>query len=718
MYGRTSDRVLRGILYFCACCYFALSSLAAVSPLAVRMRNDTASNVDFNIHQYSVRKNGVHVGTYLPSGSVAPGNLGASFSIAVAGFNAGDFLTMVRSSTNAVALADGSSYPPTDAYTFTISVSGTLIFSHGGTPPSTTWCFKATVKNNTAVPRSYTVYYNAPGGPIVTEAMIFLNPGASQDVEISDKDEKGYVSVEESGSNTQVYVGDGIWAPADSGRFFFSADPSSSGWYSCSGSDVLTPVTQAPLDLTALTNNNPLNLDMSTNLLTQSNYSLGISGVAQLLQAMIEKNQQNANNQSNILNEGFGNINNGLGLVNSNLGNVISNLVGLGTNLNGQGIEGHLSTNDLEAAGFPTLQQAINKGYEVSSNVTDQLTGLQGAYSSISNLVEDIPVSDPYWVVQLPALAQVGGPSEINFNPTVWGGFVNVAAWVKLCLAWLSCIILIRASATELIDTFRAMGSWQTGRSVKTAEEPLLWNKPNLIKKVTSTLFSHAKTFLILAGIMVTITAIVSTYFVNSGLYTQAQMNPFSSANTAIAQGLWLLTQFVPIDVFFFHIAIYGSFRFALMIWIMATQMALRYIPTSAVILFCFLSAGESEAAANFTIRNYYGSNVVIQSSQVGSLVLPPGGMMSLPEYSGGDLGVLDGLGGASLGTISNHWQVGDANVTVNIGNDLITWAESETAMQSLYDGMTVGGALFAFAATIWVVSLMRPKDIGNPTSF
>lgn len=714
----TAYRFLCWILLGCALHAGALQTLGASDVLTRSLYNNSGVIIDWRFMQRYPGSgvNQLHAGTLLSVGGTG-GLMTQTFTIPGTG-------------TSEVWFEFRTNSPASPYYKATISGGGSQEYTLSagthtrtwevvGTPP--TWCYRAVVKNTTAAPRSYKVYYNSPGGTPVVEAIVFLNPGQEQTVNISNKSEKGYVGVEESGSNTQQYIGDGMWAPADSGRFFFSANPSDSGWYDCSGVSTDSPVTQAPLDLSSLTNNNPLALDTSTNALNNQNFALGINGVAQLLQSMQQKQEQQANNNSNALanlNTGLGNLNTGLNTVNSNLLSLNTNLSNLGASLtNGPAGEAHLSTNDLDAAGFPSATNAVLKGQEATAEVANALSGLAGAYGNLSNQVDEIDGGGDYWVVSLPSLAQVGGPTQINFNPTQYTGFNNIAAWVKGVLAWLSCIFLVKTMNEQLLSTFRAMGSWQTGKSVKTSETTTSdWSLFGLAKRVVSTLFSAGKTFLVVAGVFGTIIAIITTYFVNNGLASQVQINPFNSSNLSISQGLWLFAKFVPLDVFFFHIALYGGFKLALMVWIMGTQMALRYIPTgSGMILLGFLTL-DTQAAANMTLRNFNGTNVVLQTS-VGHLALPPGGMLELPEYVGSDVNVLTEVGGYSLGVVSNHWQVLDANVRVNIGIDQISWNESPTGVQALYDGMMLGSPLLVLVASLWVASVLRPKDIGNPTT-
>lgn len=675
----------RNVFWFLCLCVCSLASVQEVSAAHLRFTNDSGASFTFStyVNGTLLRSDNLTTGTSFER-SFTRGQIEA---IATAPFTftctAGIGGTNLYT-TDGVTSKGPYTGPDLDVVGFKVPAAPHFWSSTGsGAPPC--FSFAGTIKNSTAVARQYKVYHNAPGEEATVVGQFFLSPGATASYTVENQEEKGFITVEETPVTESVYLGDGMWSQPATGSFTFVADDTSAGWVPCGDAPNSQTAEQTPVDIGNIaTNAVAMPQTTSTNPVTQADYAKGVNGLAAILQGM---NDRQAQSDARI--EGA---------------------------LTNQPNEVTADTNDAPLPGLSDVLAAA--GTEVGA-FSNAVGGVISSVSSMTNFDTGPAKVDAFWTVGLPALAQVGGgPSEIDFDPTVQGGWLSVAAWTRNLLAWLSLVMLLAWMFQQVQDMIKAQGSFPVGFTVPTAKSAsaLPTNKGNLVKFVVSKIFAHAAIFLIVAFVLTSITAIFTTYIISSGMVTSALVNPWSSGYQPIVQGMWMVSQFVPLDVFIFHFVTGLIFRAALAVYALGVQLALRAVP--ACIVFGFLTF-DVNAAANFSIANHYGTNVYLQAAPFGYLQLNQSDRLDLNEYDGSDLNVYDLPGGSQLGVISNLWTTADADVFVWLGQDsgaslTVSWFERMTVHQAFYEGAKVGGFLFSLAGVVWLARLLRGNAPGE----
>lgn len=159
--------------------------------------------------------------------------------------------------------------------------------------------------------------------------------------------------------------------------------------------------------------------------------------------------------------------------------------------------------------------------------------------------------------------------TTIDFNPMHYDYMADLATWFRFLLKWglVSGLAIFVARRTQ--DAINAMGGWHqtTGSMVSVAG-----------------FGTNLATAIVARLLIIAILDLVPAFYIawksnQSSLFAALGVDPFSTANPSIAQGLWLANQFLPLDVMVSDAVLALSFTVALTAVCYGKQIMVRSVP-------------------------------------------------------------------------------------------------------------------------------------------
>jgi hypothetical protein len=162
--------------------------------------------------------------------------------------------------------------------------------------------------------------------------------------------------------------------------------------------------------------------------------------------------------------------------------------------------------------------------------------------------------------------------ATLDLNPMSNPSFAAIAQWVRSLINWLATFFLVYVCYSATLQALQAAGAFQQVKGV-TEQTPVI----GTLTTITSGLIARIVIGTALAAIPAFYVAWKAS---NASFFQTLGLNPFASGDSAVATGIWLLDQFVPLVTIITDLIIALTYKLGLGAVIWAKQMVVRFLPS------------------------------------------------------------------------------------------------------------------------------------------
>jgi hypothetical protein len=674
-------RVFHRIRLVAACGLLALSAVVSqAATITVNVKAQPSGTLtSFNIKNNGSLLTTVNTSTTLsqPCGSANPGDVftvfwlnGATEIPAVSEVDGGNTSTVVGFS--------NQTFPAAGQY------------FKGGTGATPTYRLDFSLKNNTFSTHSYTAVRTDTMASIIGGTQT-LTPGGNLNVTYTNVTALYPVTVSSVDGILPVFLGS---IPASPGTYWHLEDGSTPtpGQLTHGYDAAPTPGTNT-VDYSAYFGGT--NPPVSANL-TEGTFKAGATESLNSMRDVVSGQASGFNGLSNLLAGSYGASTNQLTQltnIEGLLGSIKTNTTGL-TNSMAQKVAGasEVSTNPADYSS----QAASQIG-----SVSNSIVGLQGTIGALTNGYSDDHLDD-YWKINVPHYGLA------DFNPMSLGWMGTLATWIRALIGWMAYAGLVAFMVRDFKDAAFRVQTFQQGRA------PVIGGSV-LGTGFQSSLFMHLPIFFVIAGVMIAFLAGLITFFNTTGAVAALANPPLSGTSKprAIAEGLWLLNQFVPVALLIVHFVTGALWHLALALGAFGTGMTIRAMPSCILV---GLMVANTYGDVQMTLVNGTAAMATMQLNAGDTYYIPPGASLSIAPFN--DFFVIGSTNGttysflttAGAPFITGRDSLATGYICVNCGsggNPGVRWVTDENEWYAFSRGLGLGGIVLSLQGVRWILGVV-----------